>query len=99
MNRPAEVQRLIEDLGAEKPHSSVISQDDSRLIVTVEDPQARYEFSGPEAKLLLASPNTVERLFEALDYPEETFIDLHSMVVDEEITSALESYSATVDET
>jgi|PlaIllAssembly_1097288.scaffolds.fasta_scaffold261981_2 hypothetical protein len=98
MKRPAELIQLLDELKGEAPESAVVVQADSRLVVVIDDTEVRYEFTGPEAKLLLASRDTVERLFEALDYPEETFVELQNLTIDEDVMAELESYASTVDE-
>jgi hypothetical protein len=98
MKRPAELQQLIEDLKAEKPGTGVVAQADSKLVVVVEDTEARFEFTADEAKLLLSSRDSIERLFEALDFPSETLVELQNLTIDEEVMGELEAYASTVDE-
>lgn len=98
MQRPAELQQLVDELRAEKPKSSVITVEASKLVIAVEDTEDRHEFTAEEAELVLANRDTVDRLFEAMDYPEETFVELHNMTVDEEVMAELEKFSGTVDE-
>ncbi len=98
MKRPTELDQLLDDLRAENPASSVAVQPESKMVLVIEEPQARYEFDGSEAKLLLSSREAVERLFEALLYPEETFIELYSLEIDREIMDELENFCSTVDE-
>ena len=98
MKRPVELTQLLAELKGENPDSTATIQEDSRFLVVIDDSKTRYDFTGPEAKLLLANPDTVERLFEALNYPEESFIELQNLAVDEEVMAELESYASTVDE-
>jgi hypothetical protein len=98
MERPVELAQLLAELKGENPSSTIIIQDDSHLVVVIDDIEAHYDFTGPEAKLLLANRDTVERLFEALGYPEESFIELQNLTIDEEIMVELESYASNVDE-
>jgi hypothetical protein len=96
--RPAELDQLIEDLKAEKPHSNVLVQADSKMVIVVEETDDRHEFGAEECRLLLSNPKTVERLFEALEYPDEALAELHGLVIDPEVMAELESLVATVDE-
>lgn len=96
--RPVELDQLITDLQAEKPHSSVQVQPRSKMVAVVEDTGDRHVFEAKDCQLLLSSPRAVERFFEALDYPEDVFIELHDLVIDPEIMSELESFASTVDE-
>ncbi len=96
--RSVEIEQLIEDLQAEKPHSAVQVQPQSKMVVVIEDTNARHVFEAEECRLLLSSRSTVERIFEALDYPDDVFIELHDLVIDPEIMAELESYASTVDE-
>lgn len=96
--RPAEVEQLIEDLRRERPRSTVVSQPESELVIHIEDTGEKLTFNEDESKLLLANSGTVSRLYEALDYPSETCIELHEMVVDSEVMAELEGYASTVDE-
>lgn len=96
--RPAEVEQLIEDLRAEKPHSSVVIQPQSRMVLVIEEPAARYVFEAEECRLLLSGKNSIERFFEAMDYPEGVFVELHDLVIDPESMTELEDFASTVDE-
>lgn len=97
--RSSEVEQVIEDLRHETPQCAVVPHDkDSSMIVIVEDSEERLIFTVEESKLLLGSRDAVKRLFEALDYPEEAFVELHGLVVEAEIMSELESLASTVDE-
>ena len=98
MTRPNEVQQLVEDLKTENPHSLAVIQPDSKLVVVNEDTDSTLAFNGEEAKLLLSSRDTVDRLFESMGYPDEVFVEIHNIVIEEEIMSALENYASTVDE-
>jgi hypothetical protein len=97
--RPPELDQLINDLREEKPRGNTFVQPQSKLIVVIDDDaKARYVFDADECRLLLADPDSASRLFEALDYPEETFIELHDLAVDPEVMSELEKFASTVDE-
>jgi|SRR5208283_4062696 len=96
--RSVEIEQLIEDLQAEKLHTSVQVQPQSKMVVVVEDTNTRHVFEAEECRLLLSSRNAVERIFEALDYPEEVFIELHGLVIEPDILAELEAYASTVDE-
>jgi hypothetical protein len=97
--RPAEVEQLIEDLKDEKPHSSVVTQGDGKMVIYLPQVLEALSFNDEECQLLLASRQTVERLFEALDYPEESCVELYgSVAVDTDVMSALEDHASTVDE-
>jgi hypothetical protein len=98
MKRPSELDQLIADLEAEKPRSSVAVQPDSKMVLVIEENEARYEFDGREAALLLSSRDAVERIFEALLYPEECFVELHNLEIDREVMDELEGFCSTVDE-
>lgn len=98
MSRPAELEQLLEDLRTERPVSNVAVQPESKMVIVVDETEARYEFDGDEAKLLLSSTESVGRLFEAINYPEETFFELHALTVDPDVMTELESFAATVDE-
>lgn len=96
--RPVEVEQLIEDLRAEKTPSNVAVQPDSQMVVLTEDDEQRYVFDASECRSLLASSSAVQRLFEALDYPEGAMVELHDLVIEPEVMSELESMASTVDE-
>jgi hypothetical protein len=102
MKRPPELQQLVEDLKAENVNSSTVVQKDSCFIVVLleDDAEKRYKFSSEESKILLASPDTVVRLFEFIDNecPDEIYVELHNLVVDEDVMSKLENYASAVDE-
>jgi hypothetical protein len=98
MKRPAELTQLLIDLKAEAPDSTVIVSPDSGMTVAFEDQVERYKFTGEECQLLLSSKKTVDRLYEALDYPEESFIELHSLDIDPDVMETLERWASTVDE-
>jgi hypothetical protein len=99
MARTNELQQLLEDLKVEKPESHTVVQPDSKMLVVNDDLEdGTYTFTGEEAKLLLANRDTVDRLFESIGYPEEVFVEIHNITIDEEIMSALEQHASTVDE-
>jgi hypothetical protein len=98
MKRPSELDQLISDLEDENPVSSAATQSDSKMVLVIEENDTRYEFDGREAKLLLSGTDAVDRLFEALFYPEECFIELHNIEIDRDVMSELESFCSTVDE-
>jgi len=96
--RSPELEQLIVDLREEKPVTNVVVNSESKLVVVDEMLDDRYEFNSEEAKLLLSSREAVGRLFEVLDYPEETFVELHGMEIDKEVMTELEEFASTVDE-
>ncbi len=98
MKRPSELDQLISDLTEENPVSSVVTQPDSKMVLVIEENETRYEFNAQEAKLLLSSVDAVDRLFEALLYPDESFIELHNLDIDRDVMGQLESFCSTVDE-
>jgi hypothetical protein len=98
MTHPAELKQLLEDLRAEDPPSDIIAPDGTFMVIVLEPPDKRVELDAESARLVLASSDTVERLFEALDYPEDCFIELHGFTVDASVMSYLERYCSTVDE-
>lgn len=97
--RSIEVEQLITDLREEKPQSAVIVHDkDSSTVVIVEETEERLVFNVEESRLLFSNRETVKRLFEALDYPEEVFVELHGLEIEPETMAELESLASTVDE-
>lgn len=96
--RPTELDQLIEDLRAECPNTGVVAHTGSKMVVVLEENNQRLSFDQKECELLLSSPDSVERLFEALNYPEDVFVELHDLVLDVEVMSELESFASTVDE-
>jgi len=98
MKRPAELTQLLIDLKAEAPDSSVIVNPDSAMTIAFEDQVERHRFTGEECQLLLSSAKAVDRLYEALDYPEESFVELHSLDLDPDVMETLERWASTVDE-
>jgi hypothetical protein len=98
MKRPSELDQLISDLTEENPVSSAVTQPDSKMVLVIEENETRYEFDAREAKLLLSGTDAVDRLFEALVYPDECFIELHNLEIDRDVMGQLESFCSTVDE-
>lgn len=98
--RSTEVEQLISDLKEENPKSRIVSTPESQMAVIISDVRDRLIFTAEESHLLLANRSTVERLFEALDYPlpDDVFIELHGLTADSEIVTTLEEFAATVDE-
>lgn len=96
--RPLEVEQLITDLKAERRRSHVTTTNESKMVVNLEETEERHVFTSAECRLLLADTATVERLFEALNFPEEAFIELHEISVDPDVMAELEGYASTVDE-
>lgn len=99
MKRPAELVQLLTDLKAEARDLPDILTRDSKMVLTVEGEEGQIVFTGEECQLLLSSKKAVDRLYEALEYPEESFIELHSLDgIDPDVMDTLESWASTVDE-
>lgn len=97
MARPVEVEELLAELRQEAPHSGVISQAESKLVLLANGDD-RYEFTEEEAVLLLSSGDTLARLIDALDYPDDMTAELHSLEIDQDVLMALEKVTSAVDE-
>lgn len=96
--RPVELEQLITDLQSEKLHTGVAVHADSKMVIIDDETDERHSFSADESKLLLSSPDSIRRLFEALNYPDEVFVELHDLTIDPEAMAELESFASTVDE-
>jgi hypothetical protein len=91
-----EVQELLEMLRAKSPVAEAATPSPGHLTIILEETGERQEFAAEDARLLLASRDTVERLFEALNW-EETAIELCELTLEPGILEELEKY-ASVDE-
>jgi hypothetical protein len=100
MERPVELNELLEELRAGQPPAPGPAVTGGKLIIAVVigDTKDRYELSGEEAQMLLADPKNVERLFEALDYPEDAVVQIHGLQVSDEAMAELEKWAWEVDE-
>jgi len=96
--RSPELEQLITELRAENPVSHVVTNADSKVVVIIEETNERLEFKADECRLILSSADTVRRLFDALDYPEETFVEFYGIEVDPDVMSELEDFASSVDE-
>ncbi len=99
MKKPVDVEHLIEELSTHKVPSTVIAHEGAKMVVIVEDDgEKRYEFEQHECELVLNSVDNVEKLVEALNYPTEAYVELHSLEIEEDVRNTLESKFSTVDE-
>jgi hypothetical protein len=96
--RPLEVEQLITDLRSQNGKSHVVAGPDGSLVLIQEATNEKIVFNGEEAILLLADTSAVEKLFEALDYPDEMAVELHELVIDDDVLKALEEFTTSVDE-
>jgi hypothetical protein len=98
--RTPELDQLITELGAEKQPDTVMVQPQSKMVVIAEadDTEERHVFNARECQLLLSSADTVGRLFEALDYPDEAFVELYGLIIEREVMEELEKFSSSIDE-
>lgn len=80
--------------------NTVQVQSQSKMVAVVEDGLAkgRHVFSAQECQLLLRDEATVKRFFDALDYPDNIFIEVCDLVLEPEVMTELEAYASTVDE-
>lgn len=99
MERPEELTRLLAELADEKPESPALrlTPSGARFILVVEDTDSRFEFNREESLLLLSTPETVERLHDALGNPVESYAEMYRLTPDQPTLAALEKI-ATVDE-
>lgn len=96
--RSPELEQLITELRGENPVSHVVTNPDSKMVIIIEETNDRHEFKAEESRLLLSSADTVRRLFDALDYPEEAFVEFYGIEVDPDVMSELEDFASSVDE-
>lgn len=96
--RSPELEQLITELRGENPVSHVVTNPDSKMVIIIEETSDRHEFKAEESRLLLSSADTVRRLFDALDYPEEAFVEFYGIEVDPDVMSELEDFASSVDE-
>lgn len=92
---------FLEELQEENLPHTVVTHPGSKMVVVVEDPskgELRYEFLQEHCKNILSSRDAVERFFEALNFPEEAFVELHELVIDQDVLIKLENTFSTVDE-
>lgn len=68
------------------------------MVIVLEENGDRIEFKADECRLLLSSPDTVRRLFDALDYPEEVFVEFYGVEIEPEVMSELEDFASSVDD-
>jgi hypothetical protein len=94
--RPTEVEALLEELKTQNVRSHVRVDGVGKMIIGNDD--VRYTFTADECKLLLANKENVDTLFEALDYPEDAFVELYGIDTDQEVWGQLEEWSSSVDE-
>lgn len=96
--RSPELEQLITELRGENPVSHVVTNPESKMVVIVEESNERHEFKADECRLVLSSADTVRRLFDALDYPEEAFVEFYGIEVEPDVMSELEDFASSVDD-
>lgn len=96
--RSSELEQVITELRGENPVSHVVTNPDSKMVIVIEENDDRHEFKADECRLLLSSADTVRRLFDALDYPEEAFVEFYGIEIEPEVMSELEDFASSVDD-
>lgn len=97
MNKPIALVDLLKELEAEGPPVNVTILDGAYATLTdAEDETVRL--TGEEAARLFDTPDSVERLAEALTDAESWSIEFHGLAVPSEVMDALERTFCTADE-
>lgn len=99
MRPPEAVRQLIEHLKAEGAESSVHAEEpESHMVVyNDDDEQETYTFRLADTKLLLNTPETVERFYEALGNPGNTCIELQGVEPTDEVLDKMAMLFLSVD--
>jgi hypothetical protein len=102
MKKSESLTALLEDLKSEAISRDIVTSKTSEALIylTEEDFDAEnpIKFSAEECALVFSSPDTVERLLEALNYPIEATLCLVDLGLDHDIVDLLERKFVAVDE-
>ena len=97
-NLPDALAQLLDDLKAEASESSVVTIEGSYAKLSLDPDVEPIRLSREQAELVLNTPDTVELLYEALDFPIDAAIELHHIRISDKVQEALELNFKTVDE-
>ena len=102
MKKPEPLVSLLEELQTEAGTSEVVAVPTSKVIIYT-DPEAADEedgisLTGEQAKLLFASVETVERLFDALNDPDDASICFFDLTLPAHVMDTVERKCIAVDE-
>lgn len=102
MKKPDALIQLVEELRSERLESQAETDHDSKAIVFLDDEAANddngIEITSEECRLLFASRDTIERLFEALGDPKNASLALFDVNLSGRILDKLEQRFIAVDE-
>lgn len=99
MKKPDDLIQLIEDLESETTDSSVETESNSHAVIHTEHTDGPgIALNEKECKLVFNTEDTAEQLFEALGRPAEATIILSNLVLEDDVTAALERLFTAVDE-
>lgn len=97
--KPTGVQQLLDDLKGESfRHSAEVGRDGKAVVYVNAEDEVGITFTAEEAKLILDSPDTVDRLVDALTDADEPSICLFDITVSDDVRDALERMFTAVDE-
>jgi len=96
------VVQVLEDLGKEGIESEVVAGPESKAVIFLNDLQAEdengLELNAAECRLVFANQDTLDRLMEALYWPDEASLCLFDVTLPAQMLDRLERYFTTVDE-
>jgi hypothetical protein len=99
MKKPDDLIQLIEDLEAETTDSSVETESNSHAVIHTEHTDGPgINLNEKECKLVFNTEDSAEQLFEALGRPSEATLILCNLVLEDDVTAALERLFTAVDE-
>ena len=95
MKKPEELIELLEALATEVRKSSALTEDTSRIAVYIG--KGTLTIDSTDTPLILHSPGTVKRFFEALGSPAGTAIEVYDTAVNDDVLETLEELFSTAD--
>lgn len=78
--------------------SAEISKDSKAVVYVNDEDEQGIPFTAEEARLILDSPDAVDRLLEALNYTEDASISLFDITLTDSVRDVLERRFTAVDE-
>jgi hypothetical protein len=95
---PKNIAQLIEELKSEIEPLDVDVTSQSKAIINDDTSDIDIEISGKDCLYLFASDDTIERLFDLIDNPDDTYLTLVELNFDSSVVDMLERHFAAVDE-
>jgi hypothetical protein len=98
MNKPNMLIQLLTELKSGNLSTSVVTISTSNATVNLSGEPEGIALTSEDCELLFDSPETVQQFYEALNRPADASLELHNVVVEDEVLETLMQVFTSVDE-